>query len=304
MKKYIFAVIIIILVLVLVVFSVTEKREEVRIAASVFPVYNLVLVVAGDDLNVGLLIPPGASPHTLDLTPKMAQMIEKAEVIFAIGHGLDDFLLKDNRKVMYVDKGVIMKENEHEDEHHDEDEHHEDEHKDEHHDDHDHGPTDPHYWLSPSNAHLIVETIAEKLSEIDPENAGNYARRAEEYKMLLADKEEEWREMDVAGGKIITFHDAFSYFADYFNIEVIATVESAAGREPTARELAKLQSLITEHGITTIFLEPQLSAGVISQFARDNNLRLDVLDPLGGNPETGSYMELIEYNLRKIKESL
>ncbi len=287
MKKYIIGAIITVLIaagFVLLAREGSESTEdsEVNIVASIFPLYDLAREVAGEDAEVKILVPPGASPHTLDITPEIARIMEEADIIFTIGHGLDDFLFRNRKKLAVVDKGITIRAGEEE-----------------------HGPTDPHYWLSPRNANRITETIAEELGKIDPENAEKYEARAENYRLLLTEKEEEWKEkLNVEGIKIVTFHDAFAYFADFFGINIVETVEASPGREPTAKELAYLRKLVADNGIATLFVEPQLSGDVISQFAKDTGVRLDILDPLGGVEGRESYVELIEYNLQRIKTSI
>lgn len=286
LKKFIIAVFVLFIVGAGIFFAVqnTEKERSgggrIEAVATIFPIYDIVRTVAGEDAGVSLLIPPGASPHTLDITPDIAAKIEQADVIFAIGRGLDDFLLRDTRKVRYVDAGVAVRKS-------------------------GTGRADPHYWMSPANAEIIAETIANEFAKRDPDRAGLYRARAKAFRSALADKEREWREVyPVAGRKIITFHDAFAYFADYFGITILETVEEIPGRKPTAQDLARLREIIRENNITAIFIEPQLSESVISQFAKDAGLKVETLDPIGGDEGQSSYLELIEYNLRKITSSL
>ena len=295
MKKNIGAVVIILIIIIGVVFflrqktgydplSSNESGDKLHISASIFPIYDIAREVTGEGAEVTLLIPPGASPHTLDLTPEIATKIESADVIFAIGHGLDDFLFHDISKVTLVDKNIPLRANAEEEER---------------------GPTDPHYWLSPENGKQIAETIAQALSGLDPESAAIYENRAREYQSRLTAKISDWdTRLNIEGGKAATFHDAFYYFADFFGLEIAGTVEAAPGREPTAKDLARLGEIIKTNRLSTIFTEPQLSGAVISQFAEDNGVKLDVLDPLGGTPGRGSYIDLIEYNLQRIKDGL
>ena len=115
-----------------------------------------------------------------------------------------------------------------------------------------------------------------------------------------------WKEKlsDISSKNIVTFHDAFGYFADHFGLQIVATFEPFPGKEPTPSYLQALQEEITERQITTLFIEPQLSAAALQQFADDNNLTIGTLDPLGGTDERLSYIDMMHYNVKSIAEAL
>src|SRR3989338_2437278 len=116
----------------------TDTRPLV--VTTIFPLYDIVKQIGGDSIRAELILPPGASEHTFEPTPKAQRDIEEAEIIFSIGHGLDNWLYTlttDAKKIVVVDNGIILKKEEE--------------------------TVDPHYWLTLENGAKIAQTIAGQL---------------------------------------------------------------------------------------------------------------------------------------------
>lgn len=286
------------------------------VAATIFPIYDIVRTVAGDDVHVELLLPPGASPHTFDPTPALVRNIQQAEILFMIGYDLDEWaadIVEDGGtiEVVTLDRGITLRETEAHDDH-DENEHadedgHYDYEEDEHEEDaHQHGPQDPHYWLNPHNAATIAETIAMELGEVLPEQAEVFESRAAAFAVEVEEKITEWEVavVPVEGVAFMTLHDAFYYLGDFATLNLVATFEPFPGREPTPRYLTELTAEIEEHNVQALFSEPQLSLAPIRAFTDDTGLALGVLDPLGGADGRDSYIALIDFNIRSLVETL
>ena len=143
-------------------FSLSNKP---KVAASIFPLYDIVKNVAGSEIETVLILPPGASPHTFDPSPKDVRVSSGSSIMFAIGHGLDNWSFKIAEsagidEIYIVDKNIdLLDFEEHEDEDEDEPEHEEYE-------------NDPHYWLSVGNALIIAEQVKDELSNKFPEKTG------------------------------------------------------------------------------------------------------------------------------------
>lgn len=285
-----------------------------KVGATIFPLYDLTRQVAGDDFEVVLMLPPGASPHTFDPQPSLLKNLRGAETVFAIGNGLDDWAESIAESVeasfVVVDQGIALRETteaEHDD--HEEGHEHVDDHDEEREEDshgHDHGPIDPHYWLAIHNAEQIVMNIGAELSELDPENAADYEARAQAYVAELEALEAELK-ADVAGlaqREVISLHDAWYYFADEFGLNIVGTFEPSAGQNPTPQYLASLEEKAKEYRVSAIFVEPQLSTSSITAFANDHDLELVVLDPLGGVEGRDSYIALMRYNVAQLQSTL
>ena len=264
----------------------TDQRTKAAVAATIYPLYDIARNVAGEDAEVKLILPPGASPHLFEFSPKQLEGLQNAREVFAIGHGLDDWaaqvasVAKDAR-VIVVDRGIELRKFEN-------------------------GAIDPHYWLHLGNARQIADNIAKSLAEVDPEHAEAYRARSDAYKMKLSEKERELKEVltSAQGKPILTFHDAWFYFAGNFGLTIAGTFEPAAGEEPTPRYLAALRQEIGEKRIRIIFVEPQLSTAVLESFAEDNHLSVAELDPLGGVEGRKTYLELVEFNANSIRQAL
>lgn len=309
----------------------SSSAETLKVAATIFPLYDIVRSVGGVDVEAVLITPPGASPHYFDASPALLKRLQGSDMIFQIGAELDDWVIDiaenvPGAEVVDMSHDVALRKSsnphvhedeEHEDEHeHEENVDHDDEmheHEDEHgHEaegeeahDHVHGEFDPHYWLDPMIASDMAMHIAGQLAQHDPDHAAEYTARANAFVAELAKKDTEWKSAlsGVSRKELVTFHDAFSYFAEHFGLEVVATFEPFAGQEPTAQYLAELQEEVRSHEIKTLFLEPQLPAKTIEQFAKDNGLGIGTLDPVGGVDGRMSYIDLIDYNIHTIIET-
>jgi zinc transport system substrate-binding protein len=171
---------------------------------------------------------------------------------------------------------------------------------------HAHGGVNPHYWLSISNGEVIARSVAEEIIQLDPANESHYRANLHAYqsKLVAAKKEIDRRIRDLPNRKIITFHNAWPYYAEEFGLEVVATFEPFPGKQPTPRYLVELHQKTQEHNVTSLFSEPQLWTEAIEPFVSDMGLELYVLDPLGGVEGRNSYIELLEYNTDVIVKAL
>lgn len=201
----------------------------------------------------------------------------------------------------------------HADEHHDEEgeDHHEDEHEDEHHEegdvhDHEHGEYDPHYWLSPDNARIIAATVRDILSSEYPANEAAYEANYMAFIQALDAAEAEWSKelARVADSRIVTFHDAWAYFAAYADIAIVATVEPFPGQQPTPQYLAELEDTVRDANVAAVFTEPQLASDAIESFIADTGAVYGILDPIGGVAGRDTYIDLMTYNIKTLANTL
>ncbi|MBI2484521.1 zinc ABC transporter substrate-binding protein [Candidatus Uhrbacteria bacterium] len=280
--------------------SPTAPNEDgrIQIAATIYPLYDMVREVAGEYADVNLIVPPGASPHFFEFSPRQLQDLQTADTLFEIGHGIDRWAsrleaIAPTVQRVILDKGIVLR---------NEASHEEETENNANDADEDTSGIDPHYWLHFGNARVMVSTIAERLAAIDPIHAPSYRENAARYQDRLSEKEQEMISLlaSVRGKEILTLHDAWYYFSDNLGLVVAGTFEPAAGGEPTPRYLANLRAKIKEYGISVLFSEPQLATPSLSAFAQDERLRLGILDPIGGVEGRMTFMELMEYNARSI----
>jgi len=276
------------------------KSEKIKIAATIFPLCDLTEQVVGSEAEIICLLPPGASPHTFELSPQTVAKLTDVDLVFYMGYGIDDWVLdyaesSERTKVVRVDRGIDLRSFAVEDE--------ESIHVES---DHEGGEIDPHYWLTASNAEKISRTIYETILKTDTENKDIYQKNwvAVEQGLAKLDGEIRLNLTNLRNRKMVTMHQAWGYFAAAYDLEVVATFEPFPGKEPTPKYLAEVSETMERERVVTIFSEPQMSNEVLKPFVKDLDLQLYILDPLGGVPERESYVEMMEYNAATIKEAL
>lgn len=267
--------------------AVTDNGK-IKIAATIFPLADIVKNIGGDKVTVITLMPPGASPHTFEVRPKTVEEAMGTKILFKIGAGLDSWVEgitgAMDGKPEIVDLSNFVKLRKLPD-----------------------GTMDPHYWLSLENGMIIAKTIADKLAALNPENKEYYDENLTVYLQQLSGTNEELKKMfvDLPDKKFVTFHEAWFYFAQAYGLDVVAAFEPFPGKEPTPDFIARFTKVIKENNVKVLFTEPQFSTEVIKQLAKDIGIKLEVLDPIGGtSPQTDSYISMIKSNANTIYNAL
>jgi ABC-type Zn uptake system ZnuABC Zn-binding protein ZnuA len=266
------------------------------VAATIFPIYDIARNVAKDIFAVTLVLPPGAEPHSFEPAPSTVRALAEAEVVYAVGYGLDDWIdgiVPPTTEKRVLDDGITLRPSveSFRDQGAEEAE--------------DVGPTDPHYWLSVPNAKRMAATMAADLKARFPDHADRIDANLIAYQAELdaADAEVRAALASLENRRIITFHDAWYYFAEEYGLTLVGTFEPAPGREPTPRYLQELRSAVEKAGATTLYTEPLFSSDAISAFAADHGLRLAEIDDVGGTPGRDSYVSLMRANAKTIQEN-
>ena len=312
---------------------ISYAKAETKVVASIKPIHSLISYVMDGVGTPGLLVDGSSSPHTFQLKPSHATMLQEADIVFWIGEDLESFLetplesiAKDAKQVTLMEsediemlkfreKNVFDDHDDHGDEHdehddHDEhgdehDEHEEhgdehDEHGDEHdehahHDGHNHGEFDIHFWLDPEIAKTIVQIAAKEMSEIDPANASKYEANAAKALNELDQLINDTRGKINKDATYVVFHDAYQYFEQRFGIEVIGALTVNPEVLPGAKQLAEIREVIEHEGVNCLFSEPQFNPSIAETIASDTGVKAAVLDPLGAELEPGKdlYFDLI-----------
>ncbi len=272
-----------------------EVEDKLVVAATIFPIYDLVKEVGGEKVEAYLILKPGASPHTFESVPSQVKALQSASLFFYNGLSLDDWakdIGKDSSAELidlsnYVD---LMDYKE----------------ADDHHDHHDHSDIDPHYWLSPNNGKKMIEAIANYLAQKDSSNSDYYQNRAQEYMTDLDNRIIAWQDglLDLETRDLVVFHGAWNYFADFFDLNIVANFEPFPGQTPSPKYIIELKNTIRNYNISTLFIEPQLSKDALLGLAADLDVEIGVLDPLGGVDSRLNYINLIDYNVNTIYQAL
>ena len=305
--------------------STTLAKADVKVVASIKPVHSLVAAVMQDVGAPDLIVEGAASPHTYSLKPSQARKLQDADLVFWIGHELEAFLEKpidgiatgatavsllDSHgltRITFREGGAF---DDHGHDHHDHghDEKHDDHGHDEKHDDHGHDGFDPHVWLDPANAKVLVHEIEEALSEADPDNAAAYAANADKVMgkldSLVAEIDAELQ--PVKGRGYIVFHDAYQYFETRFGMTAVGSITVSPEVLPGAERVAELQEKVRHLNATCVFSEPQFEPKLVATVTENTDAGTGVLDPLGASVTDGPdlYFTLIRGMARSLKDCL
>jgi ABC-type Zn uptake system ZnuABC Zn-binding protein ZnuA len=288
-----------------------EDHHGPKIVVSFAPYYSFVASVAGEDAVVRTVMTT-AGPHHFNPSDRDAKLLRRADILFINGLGLDEAqadIMKrgsGNRNLRVVDLGGRIPPNMLLEGscHHDHDTNHP----------HQHG-NDPHVWLSPDYAILLVEGIRDELKELDPTHAANYDRRASDYINRLR----QLKEHGVALLKpkqdrnIVTFHDSLTYFAKTFDLNIVGVVQKNPGTEPSDKALKQLIALCADeqHPVRIITVEPQYSTSnsgheliKILQHKKVPDPKLVEIDPLETCPADALTADWYEQRMRANLEAL
>ena len=282
---------------------VSFANAETKVVTSIKPLHSLVSYVMEGVGTPDIIIDGSSSPHTFQLKPSHASMLQEADIIFWIGEDLEVFLetpldsiAKNVKRVTLMDSNEIdllkFREKNVFDDHEGHDDH--DEHGDEH-DGHAHGEFDIHFWLDPEIAKTIVTIVARELSEIDVANKSTYEANAKKAINDLDTLITETRSKINSDATYIVFHDAYQYFEKRFGIEVIGALTVNPEALPGAKQLAEIREVIEHEKVNCLFSEPQFNPSIAKTIAQDTGVKASVLDPLGAelNPGKDLYFDLI-----------
>lgn len=303
MKKILFLITILVLIGAVIFYishknNLTTNSDKPKVAATIFPIYDISRTIAGDSVDVVLVLPPGASPHSYEPSPEGIKNLQGSDALFMIGHGIDNWSTSMANSAgiehqITVDKNVQLKEmiEEH---HHDEEE------------DHEHEEPldgmDPHYWLSMENAEGIATQVRDELSTLYPEYAEDFNKNHKTYleKLNEVNVELSAKISALPNKNIATFHNAYGYFSESYGLTVVTTFEEFPGEEPTPEYLREFTATIEEHEVTVIFSEPQFSTRSLEPIAQDLGVTISQLDPIGGVEGRESFIALMNYNVNQI----
>ncbi len=170
-----------------------------------------------------------------------------------------------------------------------------------------HAAGNPHIWLDPENARLMVGQIAEAFAEADPVRAGDYRANRDRYVQQINALEAELAEQmrPVTDRRVVVHHPAWPYFAKRFGLDIAGEIITQPGAESSARHMQALVKKIREGHIRVIVSEPQLNQKLPQMLARETGARLIVLTAMpGGLPGTGTYLDMLRYNVVQLVQAL
>ena len=280
-------------------FQNQNESNKIQAISSFYPLYEFAQKIGQDRVDVKLLVPEGVEPHDWEPTIQDVQKMQKADLIIINGIGFEiwvDNLEEMNYQGIVVDtsNGIIKKKIFEEPNISDKSE-----------TSHEHESGDPHIWLNPVLAKTQIQNIADSFSKIDPKNKSFYQTNAKNYK----------DELDLLNLKIkndlstcsidfIAFHDAFSYFADEYDLNQHTIISSNNPHgEPTAKTLQNVINTARELNIKIIFTEDTIDPKVSEVIANEIGGKILVLSPLESSGK-GDYISRMTENLENLKEAL
>jgi zinc transport system substrate-binding protein len=258
-----------------------QTSDKINIVVSISPLAEFTEKVGGDKVNVAVMIPEGASPHSYEPKPSQLVKVSKADAYIKVGTPIEfelmwiDKLISMNKKMSIIDASENIKSifSEHEHEHDVND--HEHEHKSDRME-----KTDPHIWLSPENARIMVQTIYEALKKIDPKNLDYFKSNTDAYlhELHTLDNEIASKLADKKNRKFMIYHPAWGYFADHYNLQQIAIEKE--GKEPTAKGVQNVIRQAKNNNIKIIFVSPQFQISSAELIAKEIGGRVELISPM------------------------
>ncbi len=272
----------------------TAKKGDgtFHIVTSFYPMYiatlNITKGVDGVEV-VNMTKPQTGCLHDYQLSTEDMKKLEKADAFVVNGGGMENFLDKvvaQQKKLKIIDasKDIDLIQDEE-------------------------GPN-PHVWVSITDAIQQVKNITAELSDADPAHADAYKANALEYvQKLEALKKEMHAELDnLPHRDIVTFHEAFPYFAKEFKLNIISVVEREPGTEPSPKELEDTVEQVKKLPVKVLFTEPQYSPGAAETIARETGAKIYSLDPVvtgaADSSAADAYINAMKKNAEVLKEAL
>jgi ABC-type Zn uptake system ZnuABC Zn-binding protein ZnuA len=254
---------------------------------------DMIQQVGGDKVQVKPLVPPGGEVHTYQPTPDDIKNVARATIVFYNGAHLEDWIdetirsaSKPNLQIVVLSEGLpLIKESGNE--------------------------PNPHLWLDVTNAKAYVEKIRDALSKADPADTSYYADRAQSYLDQLAELDK-WIQAEVdkipkTRRKLVTFHDAFPYFARRYGFSLHGVLVASPGKEPSARDLAALVRRIKREEVPAVFAEAQFNAKAMEVLAKETGVRVITNlynDTLSTGPEANTYIAMMKHDVTEIVDAL
>lgn len=275
----------------------TDESGQLRVVATTTVVADLVRQVGGPRVTVHSLVPVGGEVHTFDPTPADAVRVAEAQLVVANGLGLDGWLTQ-----LVADSGatapvVLLGEGLEGVEYLSGD-------------DHEGEAVNPHLWLDIGNARAYAARIATALTDADPGGAEAYRSGGSSFDARLAALDAESRTalatIPTANRRVVSFHEAFPYFAAAYDLEIVGVIVDAPGQDPSAGEVATLVAEIRASGARAVFAEAHLNPDLADTVASEAGVPVvrDLSTDSVGDPPLDTYEGMMRWNTQRIVEAL
>lgn len=268
------------------------RAEAPTVVVSIKPIHSLVASVMQGVGEPVLLVDGTASPHSWTMKPSQAEALSEAGIVVWIGEGMESYLaspigsLVPEERVLELSElpsvallplreSGVWEPHAHED--------------DDSRADHDHAGYDPHLWLDPQNAIVIVRAVADRLMTIDPTNAGAYESNVEALVATIEglDRDAVAALAPVRDVPFIVFHDAFQYFEHRYELAGVGAILLDPEQGASAARLQAIRERLADADVVCGFSEPQVDTGLLETALEGTDVRIATLDPEGLALEPG-----------------
>lgn len=280
----------------------TDSDDQITVMTTIYPVYQFTKEITKGTVEVELILPPGIEPHSYELKTRKILEISNSDLLIYTGDFLEiwitkvvDILDKNDVTIIKAGEGVnLLHGNEG-----NEDEHIEN--------------VDPHVWLDPFNAMIMVDNILKGLLQIDPDNAAFYQSNAEDYKQELVDLDKKYIEVfQNVEYKTIIFggHFSFGYLTDRYNLEYITPYHGfSPSAQPTTKQVIELINLLNSTGQKVIFYEELINPTLAQAISEETQAKMMPLNGAGTVSKADldndvTYLSIMNKNIEYLKEGL
>jgi zinc/manganese transport system substrate-binding protein len=165
----------------------------------------------------------------------------------------------------------------------------------------------PHYWLDPENGKRIAKQIADKLSELRPNDRAFFQQQLASFSSKLDTAEKGWLAAmaPYRGMKIVTYHRSFPNFAERFGLDIVGYVEPRPGIPPTPQHTLDLINEMKRQNVKLVLVEPYFDSKTPNAIGRETGAQVLVMPPsVGGNKDVGDYFKLFDYDIALLVEAI
>ena len=278
--------------------------DRLRIVTTVAPITSIVANVVGDHAQITGVVPEGTNSHTFEPAPSVAEVLSEADVVFVNGLKLEDPTLelaeknrKDGARLVSLGDEVLPEEDYIYDFSFPKEE----------------GKPNPHLWTDPTYAKKYAEVVKDTMVEADERNAADYETNYEAFAAQIDEFDAAMREafetVPSDQRKLLTYHDAYAYFAKTYGWTIVGAIQVESFEDPSAKEVAELIRQVKEEDVKAIFGSEVFPSPVLEQIGREAGVTyVEVLrdDDLPGKPgeDEHSWLGLLRFDYMTVVEAL
>jgi len=287
-------------ILVLFCFPILVQSKTLNIVTSIPPLNALAAGITESISEPTMIIPTGVSHHHYTFKPSTMRTLQNADVLIWIGPNLETFLqkpihnLSQTTTVITIEKiptlqkyGIRnnadwMSEPSLE------------------------SGIDPHLWLDPQNAIVIIKNVTETFRKLDPENSSTYQKNAAKMiqQINILDQELLKALALLQSKPFLVYHDGYQYFEKHYHLDAVGSIISDSDLPPSAKRIKQLQEKIKKENIQCLFTEPDMHSTMINTLVRDTRIHIAPLDTLGKGQHFTDYLNLLRTNANEMKQCL